>query len=288
MTATFQKPASRSSASRAATLRRLRRTVFVLAATLAVPAFAADDPLEQFRPTGSATFNHSAFDAILEAHVKPDGEGYNQVDYKSLAADHGKLDAYLDALAAFDPTTLSEDEAHAYWINTYNAKTLDVILDHYPTKSIKRINLGGALFRGGPWSKEILEVNGTPLTLDDVEHRIVRAIFLDPMSHYGLNCASYSCPNLMTDAYTGETLDALLAESGRQYVEHDRGVKIEDGAITASKIFDWYADDFGGEGKLKEHWASLATPEKAAAIEAAEIARYRYDWSLNDIGNAGS
>ena len=267
--------------------RALHGTALVLALATAAPALAAD-AIEQFRPSGEASFDHAAFDALLEAHVKPDGEGYNEVDYASLAADRDKLDTYLDALTGFDPTTLSEDEAHAYWINLYNAKTLDVILDHYPVESIRRINLGGALFKPGPWSKEILSVNGTDLTLDDVEHRIVRAIFNDPMSHYGLNCASYSCPNLMTDAYTGETLDALLEESGRQYVNHERGVNVRGERITASKIYDWYADDFGGEDALKAHWLTLAEPDKAAAIEAAEIGRYRYDWSLNDAGDAGS
>ena len=269
------------------TLRRLRRAAFLFAAALASPALASDDPIEQFRPVGDASYDHAAFDALLEKHVKPDEEGYNRVDYGALKADHAALDAYIDGLEAADPASLSESEAHAFWINLYNAKTLDVILDHYPVESIRRINLGGALFRPGPWSKEIMEVAGTELTLDDVEHRIVRAIFLDPMSHYGLNCVSYSCPNLMPDAFTGANLDALLAESGRQYVAHERGVRVRDGRITASRIFDWYAEDFGGEDALKEHWISLADEGKAEAIEAAEIARYRYDWSLNDVEDEG-
>ena len=259
-----------------------------LALLVTAPAFAADDAIEAFRPDGSGTFDHAAFDELLERHVRPDGEGYNRVDYAGLREDHAALDAYLDALTAVSPASLSRDEAHAYWINLYNAKTLDVVLDHYPVESIRRINLGGALFKPGPWSKEILSVDGVELTLDDVEHRIVRAIFEDPMSHYGLNCASFSCPNIMADAYTGENVDALLEESGRQYVGHDRGVEVRDGRITASKIYKWYADDFGGEDALKAHWAALAEGEKAAAIEAAEISRYRYDWSLNDVGKEGS
>ena len=92
----------------------------------------------------------------------------------------------------------------------------------------------------------------------------------------------------MPDAYTAENIDAQLAESGRQYVNHPRGVEVSGDRITASKIYDWYADDFGGEGALKAHWASLVTEEKAAAIEAAEIGRYRYDWDLNDVGSEGS
>ena len=268
--------------------RFLPRALFVAAVAVVTPGFAADDPIAQFEPTGTASFDHSAFDAILDAHVKPDGEGYNRVDYRALSADHATLDAYLDALAAVTPSQLSRDEAHAYWVNLYNAKTLDVILDHYPVESIRRINLGGALFKPGPWSKHILTIDGVALTLDDVEHRVVRAIFLDPMSHYGLNCASYSCPNLMPDAYTGSNIDALLAESGRQYVNHPRGVEVARGRITASRIYDWYAEDFGGKDALKAHWMKLADPEKAEAIGAAEIGRFSYDWDLNDVDREGS
>ena len=252
------------------------------------PALAADDAIEAFRPSGAATFDHSAFDAILATHVKPDGEGYNQVDYVGLQADHAALDDYIAALEAATPSDMSADEAHAFWINLYNAKTLDVVLDAYPVESIRRINLGGALFRPGPWRKEIMEVEGVALTLDDVEHRIVRALFEDPMSHYALNCASYSCPNLAASAYTADNLNAMMEESGRLYVNHPRGVDVRGDRITASKIYDWYAEDFGGEDALKAHWISLAEPDKGAAIEAAEIGRYRYDWDLNDIEREGS
>ena len=271
-------------------LRRLRRALFVLAASVVTPAFAADDPIEQFRPTGGEAFDHSAFGVLLERHVKPDSAGYNRVDYRALAAEHDALDAYLDTLLAASPATLSVDEAHAYWINLYNAKTLDVVLDHYPVESIRRIKLEGGGFlaslKPGPWSVPVVTVDGVELSLDDIEHRIIRPIFEDPMSHYGVNCASVSCPNLMATAYTGANVDALLAESGRQYVNHPRGVEVRRGRIVASKIYSWYADDFGGEDALKAHWTALAEPEKAAAIEAAEIGRYRYDWDLNDIGSA--
>ena len=265
----------------------LRAVVVALVTLSAAPLLAAPDAIEAFRPAGTATFDHSTFDALLKQHVRPDGEGYNRVDYAALKKDHGALDAYLDALQAADPTTLSRDAAHAYWINLYNAKTLDVVLDAYPVASIKDIDLGGALFRSGPWFAPVLAVNGQDLTLDDVEHRIVRAIFKDPMSHYGLNCASYSCPNLMPRAYTAANVDAQLAESGRLYVDHPRGLAIADGRITASRIYKWYADDFGGEEKLVDHWTSLASPAKAKSIRDATMGRHQYDWRLNDVAPAG-
>ena len=260
----------------------LRNALFALA-MMTYSAAAADDPIAAFEPKGSATFDHSAFDALLGEYVKPDAEGLNRVDYRGLRADAGKLDAYIAALEAAKPSQLSPDEAHAYWINLYNAKTLDVVLEHYPVESIRDINLGGGFFAIGPWKKDLLTVEGVDLSLDDVEHRIVRAIFRDPMSHYGLNCASYSCPNLMTDAYTGENLDAMLRESGEAYVNHSRGVEIMDHGLRVSRIYKWYAEDFGGEDALKAHWTELMDPAKAARLEGKEVRGHMYDWKLNDV-----
>lgn len=265
-----------------------RRTALLgLAAIAAAPALVPLEALAAltgFRPRGRASVDHSAFDQLLKAHVRPDAEAYNRVDYRGVKANQAALKAYLAMLQGIDPTSLSKNEAHAYWINLYNAKTLDVVAEAFPVSSIKKINLGGSfLFGSGPWKAKLMRVNGTELSLDDVEHEIVRALFKDPMSHYGLNCASYSCPNLATRAYTGANIDALLRQSGVDYVNHPRGVAIKNGRITASKIYSWYAGDFGGKGKLKDHWASLAEPAKAAEIQAASISGYEYDWSINGL-----
>lgn len=244
-----------------------------------LPAAAA---LTGFRPKGSSGLDHAAYDTFLKAHVKPDAERYNRVDYRGVKASHAALKAYISSLEAVDPVSLSRNEAHAYWINLYNAKTLDVVADAFPVTSIKKINLGGSfLFGSGPWKAKLMMVNGTELSLDDIEHEIVRALFKDPMSHYGLNCASYSCPNLATSAFTGANVDALLRQNAVDYVNHPRGVSVNKGRITASKIYSWYADDFGGKSKLKDHWAGLAAPDTAAAIQAASISGYDYDWSIN-------
>jgi hypothetical protein len=154
--------------------------------------------------------------------------------------------------------SLSRNEAHAYWINLYNAKTLEVVAEAYPVTSIKKINLGGSfLFGSGPWKAKLMTVNGTELSLDDVEHEIVRALFNDPMSHYGLNCASYSCPNLATRAYTGANVNALARQTGCRLCQSSARGGVSNGRITASKIYSWYAGDFGGKGRLKDHWMSV-------------------------------
>ena len=264
-----------------------RRNVLVgtsaILAASTMPSFGKG-AIAKFNPKGSASFDHGAFSQILGKYVKRDGDGYNRFDYAGMKSNRGSLTAYLNALTSADPTKLSRNEAHAYWINLYNAKTLDIVVGKYPVSSIKKINLGGGgLFGSGPWSKPLISISGTNLSLDDVEHRIVRALFKDPMSHYGLNCASYSCPNLASKAYTGGNIKALLAQTGRDYIGHNRGVRVRGGKITASKIFSWYDDDFGGKRNLKAHWMSLATPAKAAEIKPAKISKFTYDWSLNDV-----
>jgi hypothetical protein len=265
-----------------------RRSIVVGLASLAaapvlgpLPATAA---LTGFRPAGQGRVDHSAYDALLKAFVKPDAKGYNRVDYRGVKSQLGALRAYLAGLQAENPVSLSRNEAHAYWINLYNAKTLEIVAEAYPVTSIKKINLGGSfLFGSGPWKAKVMTVNGTELSLDDVEHEIVRALFNDPMSHYGLNCASYSCPNLATRAFTGANVDALLRDNAVDYVNHPRGVAVDNGRIRASKIYSWYAGDFGGKGRLKDHWMSLAEPQKAARIASASISGYDYDWSINAL-----
>lgn len=265
-----------------------RRSVILglasVAAAPALTALPAHAALSAFRPKGQGKVDHSVFDALLKATVKPDAQAYNRVDYRGVKSRIGALKSYTSSLEAINPTTLSRNEAHAYWINLYNAKTLEVVAEAFPVASIKKVKPdGSSLFGSGPWKAELMTVNGTALSLDDVEHEIVRALFKDPMSHYGLNCASYSCPNLAVSAYTGANINQILRQNAIDYVNHPRGVQVSKKRITASKIYSWYAGDFGGKGNLKNHWAGLAAPKKAAQIADARISSYEYDWSINAI-----
>ena len=244
-------------------------------------AFAAS-ALNALKPVGSGKVDHSAFDAILKQYISVDAAGYSSVNYSGLVGQRGTVESYVEGLVALDPRQLSRSEAHAYWINLYNAKTLAVMLEKWPVKSIRDINLGGGGFFGkGPWSKKLMTIADVELSLDDIEHRIIRPIFNDPLSHYALNCASYSCPNLMPRAYTAGNLKGQMQDSATLYINHPRGLSIKNGQISASKIYSWYADDFGGKGKLKAHWLQFAKPELAAQIKAASIDGYVYDWTAN-------
>lgn len=234
-------------------------------------------------PAAYASASDEAYGSLLKSSVKPDGKNYNKVNYQTLVSRKADLDGVITGYQSVSAKALSADEAKAFWINLYNATTLKVIVDHYPVKSIKDVKLGGGgLFGSGPWSAKLVTVDGRALSLDDIEHKILRKTYQDPFIHYALNCASYSCPNLANTPYTGANASDLMRESARAYVGHPRGIDIKDGKLTASKIYSWYAADFGGKAKLKDHWISQAEAEKAAAIEAASIDAFTYDWSLNN------
>ncbi len=235
------------------------------------------------------TVDHSAWDKLLKSYVVPAPTGQlTRVKYaKFKASGAAALKSYIARLEAVDPTKLGRNEQFAFWANLYNAKTVDVVLDKYPVKSIKKIRLGGsflASITGGPWKAKIMTVNGTKLSLDDIEHGIMRPNFKDPRVHYAVNCASVGCPNLGTEAFTGAKLQKQLDKGAVSYINSPRGFKISGSKVTASSIYNWFDDDFGGseEGVIK-HALKYAAPGLKAKLTAARgISSYGYDWTLND------
>lgn len=233
--------------------------------------------------------DHSPWDRLLKTYLKPAEDGLNRVDYRKFKTEaHQTLKSYVRKLESVDVTKLGRPEQFAFWANLYNARSIDIVLDHYPVKSIKDINLGGGFFAaitGGPWKAKVVTVNGQALSLDEIEHTILRGIFKDHRVHFAVNCASVGCPNLGRDALTGTRLDELLDKGGRAFVNSPRGVKIVDGKLHVSKIFSWFQADFGGsdEGVL-EHIRRYADPELAARLKGVtRIDDTFYDWSLNDV-----
>lgn len=195
--------------------------------------------------------------------------------------DRTRLRAYLRYLQNLDPREYSRSAQMAYWINLYNAQTVAVIVDHPEVKSIREIKSG--LFTIGPWKRKLLEVGGQELSLDDVEHRILRPIFRDPRIHFAVNCASIGCPNLSPKAYTARNLEQLLEAGARAYISHPRGAHFEDDVLVLSSIFDWFRDDFGNSvEEMLTYLAAYAEPDLAARLpdHRGEI-RYRYSWALN-------
>jgi len=238
----------------------------------------------------TATIAHEAWDALLATQVRPDASGIHRVGYARFsAADKAALAAYIERLQALPISRYARTEQRAYWINLYNAKTVQLVVQHYPVASIRDIRLGGSLtarFFGGPWAAETLKVEGVALSLDDIEHRILRPIWRDPRTHYAVNCASLGCPNLATKAYTAERMEAMLDEGARAYVNHPRAATLERGKLVVSSIYVWFIDDFGGdEAGILAHLRRYAAPAKLAELAPFKSLgdnSDRYDWTLND------
>jgi len=216
------------------------------------------------------------YNAFLEKYLTAKN-GLNLVRYEAVSAeDKATLKTYISMLEKTDWTTLEKNDEMAFWFNLYNAKTLDVVLDNYPVKSIKKIN------GRGPWKTKNMTVNGTEMSLDNIEHDTVRAKYDEPRVHYAFNCASIGCPNLKMTAWEGETLDAELTQAARDFIASDRGVRVDGNDIEVSNIYKWYKEDFGdNEKSLKQHLATYANADKKTAILNADDIDYEYDWNLN-------
>jgi hypothetical protein len=241
-------------------------------------------------PASSTTIDHSNYAQLLEAFVEAHDDGINRVRYAALKADRGAvLSSYVAMLERVDPDRLARPEQMAYWINFYNALTLMVVVDHYPVTSIRDIDISPGLFSNGPWQRKLVTVAGEALSLDDIEHRILRPIWGDPRIHYAVNCASIGCPNLQRQPFTPAALEAMLEGGARAYVNHPRGVALVPrrfGAdrLTVSRIYDWFVADFGGgESSVIDHLRQHAEGPTAVLLAGVErLDAYRYDWSLND------
>ena len=235
----------------------------------------------------AAVIDHMGWQSILDKYLKPGKNGaVNLFSYAMVNdADKTELQAYLHKMQSVNPEGFNKQEQKAYWINLYNALTVNLILENYPVKSITK--LGDSLFSFGPWDDDMAKINGVNLSLNDIEHKILRPIFKDPLIHYAVNCASYSCPNLASDAFTSKNMAALLESGARDYVNHERGVSFDGEDLLVSSIYHWYKDDFGGEDALLiAHFKKYASPELKGKLVKFEKndgdIEHHYDWNLND------
>lgn len=229
--------------------------------------------------------DHGAWTGFLQQYLRPGADGINRVAYGQVAAqDRAALTGYLRRLQGERVSTLARSEQRAYWINLYNAATVSTVLEHYPVPSILKIDISPGLFARGPWGKKLLSVEGEALSLDDIEHRILRPIWKDPRTHYAVNCASLGCPNLQAEAYTAANLEALLDRGAREYVNHPRGARVVRGRLYVSSIYVWFQDDFGGsDAGVIAHLKRYAAAPLAAQLAGIDtIADDDYDWTLND------
>ncbi len=270
--------------------RSLRRLPPALWLLLSLPAAAGIIPdseaWERWRPaaeTATVTVDHSPWGVLLATYLVTDHpSGIHRFDYASVtAADRELLDTYLDSMAGLTVSKLTRAQQQAYWVNLYNALTVQLILDHPDATSIRQIKDG--FFSIGPWGRDIIEVEGVVLTLNDIEHRILRPLYQDPRVHFAVNCASLGCPNLQPVPFTADKLDALYEAGARAFINHSRGAQINGDLLTLSSIFKWFKDDFGDSRSERLAWlATFAEGERAEQLKAWDgRVRYAYDWDLN-------
>lgn len=230
--------------------------------------------------TGGGAVDHAAWDAFLGHYVRPSPDGINRVAYaEAVKAGRTMLAPYLVQLQKTVVSGLSRDEQFAFWVNLYNAATVDLILQKYPVKSIRDIGLLGQ----GPWGDKRLKVEGRDLSLDDIEHTILRPIWKDVRIHYAVNCASIGCPNLGVRAFRADQLEPMLDAAAAAYINHPRGFAMVDGGLVASNIYEWYEVDWGSPEMVLAHARKFAAGDAATLLASAQtIDSYDYNWSLNE------
>lgn len=229
--------------------------------------------------------DHSSWDVFLKKYLVTEHQsGINRVRYADVAKDDQQhLESYLVQLQMVQVTNLSRQEQKAYWINLYNALTVKVILDHYPVKSITEIDISPGLFSNGPWDAKLLQIEGEKVSLNDIEHRILRPIFKDNRLHYALNCASIGCPNLQPVAFTAANTEELLEKGAREYINSPRGAQFVNKKLQVSGIYKWFQEDFAGSetGVIThlQHYAQGSLAEQLKSYKKG--LRFDYDWRLN-------
>ena len=261
------------------------RENFSQAVTQQTPEFVQTAQTQSYgsgsKDTASASSPAAAYEALLGRRISKGAGDLNLFDYAGTksSGDDKIVRAYIAHLTAQNPDTLSPAEATAYWSNLYNAETVRLIIDNYPVKSIRKI--GGGL--SGPWKKNTLVVNGQDISLNDIEHEILRKKYASPYIHYMVNCASIGCPNLSNKLWKASTLEADQKAAADAYINSPRGVTIKGNKLELSSIFKWFKGDFGGKAGLLPHIRKHAGPELAAAIDGgAKIGGYAYNWNLNE------
>lgn len=227
----------------------------------------------------------SRWGELLATHVV-DERWVDYAGWHANAEHRAELRALAEAFATIDPATLAPQAAIAYWINVYNLVTVDLVLDHYPLRSIKDIDAG---FLGSPWKIERITIGGRLLTLDAIEHEILRVDFDEPRIHFALNCASVGCPPLASEAYTASRLDEQLDAATERALRSTEWVDLSGcagsygtGSIRLTKLFDWFASDFGGEKAVREFLARYRPGDSFTLRNTrCAIEYFDYDWTLN-------
>jgi len=216
--------------------------------------------------TSEAQPDYKSWDTFLKKYVSATGD----VDYKSIKANKKELDAITKTFSAASVLpSWSKNDQLAFWINAYNAFTIDLIVNNYPLKSIQGLD------GGKPWDVKRINIGGKKYSLNNIENDIIRPQFKDARIHFAVNCAAKSCPPILNGAFFGKPLDTQLDEVTKKFINNKKYQTITSSKITLSKIFDWYRVDFGDIVTFINKYSNVKVNKSAT------IAYKDYDWALN-------
>ena len=226
---------------------------------------------------------HRRFDVLLKRYV--DSDGYVKYsDWHSSEEDRRQLQQYLKELSQADLNKPASHEARlAFWINAYNAVTIEGILQEYPTDSIRNhtSRLGGYNI----WKDLPLKVGGRSYSLDAIEHQILRKMS-EPRIHFAIVCASVGCPRLLNEAYTSERVNEQLALNARDFFSRTQNLRLEpNGTLQVSSILKWFGADFGSSEEARIGYLQTYFPtqiQQQLGRTTPNVTYLNYDWSLND------
>jgi hypothetical protein len=238
-------------------------------------------------PGFAEPFDHSVFDGLLRRHVVQ-----GMVDYDAFSGADFK--GYLAALDQANPAALDEKERLAYWINAYNAYTIELINKHKQRDSIRNINKTLGIAAKGPWHEKLVKAGGKVYHLDNVEHDIIRKQWKEPRIHFALVCAAMGCPPLRGEAYTGARLEEQLADQTKQFLLETPAknrVDAKAGVVYGSMIYvKYYREDFGStDAAIGRTLAGFYPegPEKQLLLSGKfKLVETDYDWTLNSQAKA--
>jgi len=220
--------------------------------------------------------SHEIWNELLQKNVGADGK----VNYKDFQEDKARFDKYLNLLNTHHPNdkNWSKNEQLAYWINAYNAYTVELILKNYPIESIKKIKNGLPLINS-VWDIEFIKIEGNTYDLNHIEHEILRKQFDEPRIHFAIVCASISCPNLLNEAFTATQIDGQLTTQARSFINDTSKNNISPNEAKLSKIFSWFKGDFTKEITLIDYLNQYSDTKISAD---AKVSHLDYDWGLNE------
>lgn len=263
----------------------MRPFYFLLSCLLVPAALCAASP-----------FDHGSFDEVLQGYVNDQG----LVRYAALAENRAQLDAYVDSLGLHSPESHPDrfptrEHELAYWINAYNAFTLQGVINAYPIASVK-----DAFVLSGFFNRQTFVAGGQEMTLDHVENKIIRPTYQEPRIHFAVNCAALSCPQLDNRAFTAADLDARLERGLTRFAQDPNHVRLQGEKLHLSKILDWYGEDFTAwfppdrpnpknMPTIVNYLRPYLLPDLAAELTEDIIIEYNdYDWALNENKETGS